>query len=82
MLAPEGVVEVQVEHGAVHIQEDSIDGVPIDHRLGYLQGDLVQMLLTIGNINHSDCHRFSRYLIPDFSPLFRKNTLGLNDCVH
>jgi len=32
--------------------------------------------------NHSDCHRFSRYLILDFNPLFWKNTLGLNDCVH
>jgi len=24
----------------------------------------------------------ANYLILDFIPLFRKNTLGLNDCVH
>jgi|GEM_PF-4820197 len=32
--------------------------------------------------NDSDYQRFSRYLILDFSPLFWKNTLGLNECVH
>jgi len=32
--------------------------------------------------NDSDYYRFSRYLILDFSPLFWKNTLGLNECVH
>jgi hypothetical protein len=33
MLEPKMIVEVQVEQGAVHIQEDGVDTMPIDHAM-------------------------------------------------
>ena len=31
MVLPEVIVEMEVEQGAVHIEENSVDGAPVDH---------------------------------------------------
>ena len=33
VLLPEMVVEMQIEQGAVHVEQDGVDGVPVDHLL-------------------------------------------------
>ena len=80
-------LNIRSSHSRVSLPEVQDTGNLMNEFQGYDQshegsGDFLSDRVDGFIGNHSDCHRFSRYLIPDFSPLFRKNTPGLNDCVH
>src|SRR5690606_10347230 len=67
ILDPEMVVEMQIQQGAIHVQQDGIDGIPVQHGVWVLN-EWTAMITNQPVTTEPACRRSQRSSMPASSP--------------